>query len=81
MAGPAWGAGQSWVELRRAGHAAELQAALQPLVTREAYWNVLLFCHDGTVAHNRLVAGLLFPQLRDEVYKRNFQSILIICPR
>ena len=38
----------------------------------EAYWNVMVFCCDGTLALNRLSVGLIFPQLQDE--------ISVICP-
>lgn len=38
----------------------------------EAYWNVMVFCCDGTLALNRLSVGLIFPQLKDE--------ISVICP-
>ena len=38
----------------------------------EAYWNVMVFCSNGTLALNRLSLGLIFPQLRDEVS--------VICP-
>ena len=55
-----------------AEHAAQVKAALRELVTNESYWNVILFCRDGAVAHNRLIIGLLFPVLSDE--------ISVICP-
>ena len=38
----------------------------------ESYWNVMVFCCDGTLALNRLSVGLIFPQLQDE--------ISVICP-
>ena len=53
-------------------HEAMVKMTLRELMTNESYWNVILFCKDGTVAHNRLILGLLFPQITDE--------ISVICP-
>lgn len=60
------------VELRRTGHDGILRDSLKQLAQHEAYWNVMLFCGDGTLALNRLTVGLIFPQLQDE--------ISVICP-
>ena len=50
-----------------------LCSMIAPLsLQHEAYWNVMLFCGDGTLALNRLTVGLIFPQLQDE--------ISVICP-
>ena len=53
-------------------HEAMVKMTLRELMTNESYWNVILFCKDGMVAHNRLILGLLFPQITDE--------ISVICP-
>jgi len=53
-------------------HQASLKTNLKYLLNNENYWNVMMFCKDGTMALNRLTAGLLFPQIQDE--------ISIICP-
>ena len=49
-----------------------VKMTLRELMTNESYWNVIMFCRDGAVAYNRLVVGLVFPQLTDE--------ISVICP-
>ena len=41
-------------------------------MSNDSYWNIIIFCRDGTVAHNRMLVGLLFPQVSDE--------ISVICP-
>lgn len=41
-------------------------------MVNESYWNMMIFCKDGTVAHNRMLVGLVFPQVSDE--------ISVICP-
>ena len=53
-------------------HEAMVKMTLRELMTNESYWNVIRFCKDGMVAHNRLILGLLFPQITDE--------ISVICP-
>lgn len=53
-------------------HELALKNELKFLLNNENYWNVMMFCKDGTMAHNRLTAGLIFPQLQDE--------ISVICP-
>lgn len=53
-------------------HEVSLKNDLKYLLNNENYWNVMMFCKDGTMAHNRLTAGLIFPQLQDE--------ISVICP-
>ena len=53
-------------------HETRVKSTLRELMTNESYWNVILFCQDGTVAYNRLILGLLFPQITDE--------ISVICP-
>ena len=53
-------------------HETMVKMTLRELMTNESYWNVILFCKDGMVAHNRLILGLLFPQITDE--------ISVICP-
>ena len=53
-------------------HEAGVKRDLRELMTNESYWNVLIFCKDGTLAHNRLIIGLIFPQLSDE--------ISVVCP-
>ena len=58
--------------IRREDHDAEVKSHLLDLMINESYWNVIMFCKDGAVAHNRLVVGLVFPQLTDE--------ISVICP-
>ena len=45
---------------------------LRDLMVNESYWNMMIFCKDGTVAHNRMLVGLVFPQVSDE--------ISVICP-
>jgi len=60
------------IELRREGHSDILRENLKELSQNEAYWNVMVFCSNGTLALNRLSLGLIFPQLRDEVS--------VICP-
>ena len=45
---------------------------LRDLMVNESYWNMMIFCRDGTVAHNRMLMGLVFPQVSDE--------ISVICP-
>ena len=42
------------------------------MMSHESYWNIIIFCRDGTVAHNRMLVGLVFPQVTDE--------ISVICP-
>ena len=58
--------------IRREDHDSEVKSHLLDLMINESYWNVIMFCKDGAVAHNRLVVGLVFPQLTDE--------ISVICP-
>ena len=53
-------------------HGAMVKMTLRELMTNESYWNVIVFCRDGMVAHNRLILGLIFPQITDE--------ISVICP-
>ena len=53
-------------------HGAMVKMTLRGLMTNESYWNVIVFCRDGMVAHNRLILGLIFPQITDE--------ISVICP-
>ena len=74
------------IALRREGHSEILRGSLKDLAQvcrftssfsfmprqNEAYWNVMVFCCDGTLALNRLSVGLIFPQLKDE--------ISVICP-
>jgi len=60
------------VELRRTGHDDLLRDTIKELAQHEVYWNVMVFCSDGTLALNRLTVGLIFPQLQDE--------ISVICP-
>jgi len=60
------------VEIKLSEHEVSLKNDLKYLLNHESYWNVMMFCKDGTMAHNRLTAGLIFPQLQDE--------ISVICP-
>ena len=60
------------VEIKMNEHEVSLKNDLKYLLNNENYWNVMMFCKDGTMAHNRLTAGLIFPQLQDE--------ISVICP-
>jgi len=60
------------VEIRMTDHEIALKNDLKYLLNNENYWNVMMFCKDGTMALNRLTAGLIFPQLQDE--------ISVICP-
>jgi len=60
------------VEIKMNEHELALKNELKYLLNNENYWNVMMFCKDGTMAHNRLTAGLIFPQLQDE--------ISVICP-
>ena len=54
------------VQLKQPRHTTELQISLQTLLCSEPLWNVLVVCSDGPVSHNRLTAGLVFPQLTDQ---------------
>merc|ERR1719483_833745 len=49
-----------------------LEEDLLRLIGCEPMWNMLIQCNDGSVGYNRLVAGLVFPQLTDED--------VLICP-
>ena len=53
-------------------HFSLLKSELRALMANDSYWNIIIFCRDGTVAHNRMLVGLLFPQVSDE--------ISVICP-
>ena len=53
-------------------HFSLLKTELRALMANDSYWNIIIFCRDGTVAHNRMLVGLLFPQVSDE--------ISVICP-
>ena len=55
-----------------ADHLSLIKSELRGLMFNESYWNIMLFCRDGTVAHNRMLVGLIFPQVSDE--------ISVICP-
>ena len=57
---------------KKPNHYPSCAPCLQHSLQHEAYWNVMLFCGDGTLALNRLTVGLIFPQLQDE--------ISVICP-
>ena len=58
--------------LQTQDHFSLLRTELRSLMTNDSYWNIIIFCRDGTVAHNRMLVGLLFPQVSDE--------ISVICP-
>ena len=58
--------------LQTQDHFSLLKAELRALMANDSYWNIIIFCRDGTVAHNRMLVGLLFPQVSDE--------ISVICP-
>ena len=58
--------------LQTQDHFSLLQTELRALMSNDSYWNIIIFCRDGTVAHNRMLVGLLFPQVSDE--------ISVICP-
>ena len=49
-----------------------MMTELRGLMVNESYWNMMIFCKDGTVAHNRMLVGLVFPQVSDE--------ISVVCP-
>ena len=58
--------------LQTQDHFSLLKTELRALMANDSYWNIIIFCRDGTVAHNRMLVGLLFPQVSDE--------ISVICP-
>ena len=58
--------------LQTQDHFSLLKTELRTLMVNDTYWNIILFCRNGTVAHNRMLVGLLFPQVSDE--------ISVICP-
>ena len=58
--------------LQTQDHCSLLKTELRALMANDSYWNIIIFCRDGTVAHNRMLVGLLFPQVSDE--------ISVICP-
>ena len=58
--------------LQTQDHFSLLKTELRALMANDSYWNIIIFCRDGTVAHNRMLVGLLFPQISDE--------ISVICP-
>ena len=53
-------------------HFSLLKTEVRAMMSHESYWNIIIFCRDGTVAHNRMLVGLVFPQVSDE--------ISVICP-
>ena len=60
------------VELKQTKHEVRLKHDLQSLLDYEPFWNVMMVCSDGTIGHNRLAVGLVFPQLQDQG--------IVICP-
>ena len=58
--------------LQTQDHFSLIKTELRALMANDSYWNIIIFCRDGTVAHNRMLVGLLFPQISDE--------ISVICP-
>ena len=47
--------------LEASDHEVRIKSYLKELMTKEAYWNVIIFCSDGALAHNKLIIGLIFP--------------------
>ena len=60
------------VEIKQTKHEVRLKHDLQSLLDYEPFWNVMMVCSDGTIGHNRLAVGLVFPQLQDQG--------IVICP-
>jgi len=58
--------------LQNGDHCDKVRSCLAEMLTNDHYWNIIVFCSDGALAHNRMIIGLIFPELTDE--------ITVICP-
>jgi len=58
--------------LHNGDHCGQVRSCLVEMLTNDHYWNIIVFCSDGALAHNRMIIGLIFPELTDE--------ITVICP-
>jgi len=54
------------LELRHVDHNSILKSGLAQLMYHAGYLNVKVIGKDGTLYHNRMTIGLIFPELRDE---------------
>ena len=56
-----------------------IQRGMSQSLNKDAFMDTILVCQDGIVTHNKLVLGLIFPELRHiPVFEQPFEQTLIM---
>ena len=56
-----------------------IQTGMSQSLNRDSFMDTIMVCHDGVVTHNKLVLGLIFPELRQiPVFDQPLEQTLIM---